>query len=241
MTTGVFSRMPECDPAAMVICCVKGPAGNEITLALTGRKSCGYVGPSSYLSIFLKRRHLRRGRRVFVGDRSRSSAPRAAASRSATSLSSARGSTRRRRGTAARRARRPPGTAAAPRLPRPARRAARRPSASGTRRSAAQAPRSRGKQARAAGPEGHAPVGGDPTWSAGPTSPAPPRARCGSGVPQGKVTAEAGEAVRLRPFCGDSAAILSSGGRCGRVRAPGWSGESPRTPRGSARSRRRRR
>ena len=52
MTTGVFSRMPECDPAAMVICCVNGPAGNEITLALTGRKSCGYVGPSSYLSIF---------------------------------------------------------------------------------------------------------------------------------------------------------------------------------------------
>ncbi len=36
-TTGVPYRMPECDPAAIAICSVKGPAGNEITLAVTGR------------------------------------------------------------------------------------------------------------------------------------------------------------------------------------------------------------
>ncbi len=36
-TTGVFTRMPECEPAAIAICCVNGPAGNEITLAVTGR------------------------------------------------------------------------------------------------------------------------------------------------------------------------------------------------------------
>src|SRR5581483_6777969 len=47
LTTGVFRWMPEFEPAPMTICCENAPDGNEMTDALTARKSVGYCGPAS--------------------------------------------------------------------------------------------------------------------------------------------------------------------------------------------------
>jgi hypothetical protein len=47
LTTGVFSRIPELEPAAIAICSANGPLGNEITVVFTARKSFGYIGPCS--------------------------------------------------------------------------------------------------------------------------------------------------------------------------------------------------